>query len=126
MDKTYDLNLGSWGPYNKEYAGILNIADKERGTTFNVELFPGYFRRSVMASTLLVDGGVKPWSANSSRTNFTYRYELEWKDKVYVDVNYNVSNDKRVDIKCNFVNHSEIEQSLNINLCASLQPIKEC
>ena len=125
MSKSYDLNLGKWGPYNKEYAGVLNIADEKTGTTFNVEMFPGYLRRSVMASTILVDGGVKPFKCNANRTNYTYRYELEWKDKVYVDVNYNISYDKRVDIKCNFVNNTEIPQSLNINLCASLQPLKE-
>ena len=91
MDKSYDLNLGKWGPYNKEYAGVLNIADEKSGTTFNVEMFPGYLRRSVLASTILVDGGIKPFECNPNRTNFTYRYELEWKDKVYVDVNYNIS-----------------------------------
>lgn len=124
MEKSYDLNLGNWGPYNKEYAGATNIADKF-GTTFNVEMFPGFFRRNIMTASLLSDDGVKPIKCNSSRTNYTYRYELEWKDKVYVDVNYNISNDKRVDIKCNFVNNTDIPQSLAINLCASLQPVKE-
>ena len=125
MDKSYDLNLGKWGPYNKEYAGVLNIADEKTGTTFNVEMFPGYLRRSVLASTILVDGGVKPFECNPNRTNYTYRYELEWKDQVYVDVNYNISYDKRVDIKCTFVNNTDIPQSLNINLAASIQPLKE-
>ena len=103
MDKSYDLTLNNWGPYNKEYAGVSNVLNDGYGTTFNVEVFPGLFRRNVLASTLLVDGGVKPWQANANLTNYTYRYELEWKDLVYVDVNYNISNDKRVDIKCNFV-----------------------
>lgn len=125
MDKSYDLNLGKWGPYNKEFAGSLNIADEKSGTTFNVEMFPGLYGRNIMVSTLLTDGGVKPFACNPNRTNYTYRYEIEWKDKIYVDVNYNISHDKRVDIKCDFVNNTDIAQTLEINLCASIQPLKE-
>ena len=105
MSKTYDLKLNNWGPYNKEYAGILNVADKTTGTTFNVEMFPGFFRRSVMATTLLVDGGIKPWQANAERTNYTYRYELEWKDKVFVDADFKSENNL-LTIKCDFVNNT--------------------
>ena len=125
MDKSYDLNLGKWGPYNKEFAGALNIADEKSGTTFNVEMFPGLYGRNILVSTLLTDGGVKPFACNPNRTNYTYRYEIEWKDKIYVDVNYNISHDKRVDIKCDFVNNTDIAQTLEINLCASIQPLKE-
>ena len=56
MDKSYDLNLGKWGPYNKEFAGVLNIADEKSGTTFNVEMFPGLYGRNII---LLLDDLIK-------------------------------------------------------------------
>jgi len=120
-NKAYDLKLGSWGPYNKEYLGICHIADKSRGATFNVELFPGFFRRSVMASKAVSDGGLKMWGADVSLKHFVYRYELEWKDRVYCDADFAVHNDETVDITCTFVNDTDMPQSVNMNLCAYLQ-----
>lgn len=120
-DKRYDLNLGEWGPYNKEYMGVCNIADRLRGATFNIELFPGFFRRSVLAHNSKSDTGIKLWGANASLTRFCYRYELEWKDRIYCDVDFNITDDKQVDISCCFVNNTEYNQSLDITLCASLQ-----
>ena len=125
MGKSYDVNFGKWGPFNKNYYGILHVADSSSGTTFNVEVFPGYYRRSVLTPITVADGGAKILKSNASLTEFTYRYELEWKDKVYCDVTYLVSNDKRVDITCKFVNNSSVHQTLNANACFSLQPQKE-
>ncbi len=120
-DKEYDLNLGNWGPYNKQYYGACHIADKKKGSTFNVELFPGFFRRSVLAGNSKSDTGVKLWSANADLTRFVYRYELEWKDRIYCDVDYNITDDRQVDISCTFVNNTDLNQSLDITLAASLQ-----
>ena len=121
MDKNYDLTLGDWGPYNKQYYGASNIIDPVRGASFNVELFPGFFRRSVVAGNSKSDNGVKLWGANADLTRFIYRYELAWKDRVYCDVDYNITDDKQVDITCTFVNNTELNQSLDITLAASLQ-----
>ncbi|MBR5516019.1 MAG: hypothetical protein IKU52_07430 [Clostridia bacterium] len=120
-DKRYDLNLGDWGPYNKEYMGACHIADKKRGATFNIEMFPGFFRRSVLAHNSKSDTGIKLWGANAELSRFCYRYELQWKDEVYCDVDYNITDDKQLDITCTFVNNTDINQSLDITLCASMQ-----
>ena len=37
--KKFDLSLGKWGPYNKEYLGVCHVADAALGASFNVELF---------------------------------------------------------------------------------------
>ena len=63
MDKNYDLSLGKCGPYNKEYLGATHIADSLYGTTFNVEVFPGFFRRNVIASKSISGGPVKMWKS---------------------------------------------------------------
>lgn len=119
--KRFDLNLNSWGPYNKDFLGVCHIADEDRGATFNVELFPGLFRRTVMASRATSDMGLKMWGANANLTRFSYRYELEWKDRIYCDADFVITDDKRCDITCTFVNNTDLVQSVNLNLCASLQ-----
>lgn len=119
--KKFDLSLNKWGPYNKEYLGVCHVADPETGATFNVELFPGFFRRKVLVSHVTSDNGLKMWGANAALTRFSYRYELEWKDAVYCDADFVVTDDRRCDITCTFVNNTDLPQSVNMNLCASLQ-----
>ena len=121
QSKKFDLTLPHWGPYNKEYLGVCHMADPERGATFNVELFPGFFRRRVLVSHSTSDNGLKMWGANAALTRFSYRYELEWKDAVYCDADFVITNDCRCDITCTFVNNTKLPQSVNMNLCASLQ-----
>ena len=121
QNKRFDLTLNLWGPYNKEYLGVCHVADPDRGATFNVELFPGFFRRKVLVSHATSDNGLKMWGANAALTRFSYRYELEWKDAVYCDADFVITDDRRCDITCTFVNHTKLPQSVNMNLCASLQ-----
>lgn len=116
-DKNYNLSLGDFGPYNKEILGITHIADSNSGATFQVEIFPGLFRRRFVPANT----DVKMWGANAELTHFCYRYELEWKDRLYCDVDYAISKDKRCDITCKFVNNTDVPQAVNVNLCASLQ-----
>ncbi len=119
--KQFDLNLNRWGPYNKEYFGVCHVAKPEWGATFQVELFPGFFRRKVLVSHAISDNGLKLWGANASLTRFSYRYELEWKDAVYCDADFVITDDSRCDITCTFVNRTDMPQSVNMNFCASLQ-----
>lgn len=120
-EKNYDLDLGTWGPYNKKYLGVCHIDNEKTGSAFCVELFPGYYRRSVIVSPTVCDGAVKMWGANAHLTAFCYRYELEWKDRVYCDVHFNISGDDRVDIDCEFVNNTDVMQNLSMNLCAGIR-----
>ena len=119
--KVFDLSLNDFGPYNKEYLGVCHIADKEKGATFSVELFPGFFRRSVLASHSSSDAGLKMWGANADLTRFSYRYELMWKDMVYCDADFVITDNSRCDITCTFVNNTDKPQSVNMNLCAALK-----
>ena len=53
----HDLCLSDWGPYNKEYLGVSHIADKKKGARFDINLFPGFYRRSVMVPKDICDNG---------------------------------------------------------------------
>ena len=121
IDKEYGIKTGKWGPYNKEFLGVCHIAEENKGATFNVEFFPGIQRQTVLCDPInKVDAGVKMWGANSDLTYFVYRYELEWKDKVYCDIAFSIKDDNKISVQCNFVNNTDFEQSLSLDVCLSL------
>lgn len=123
--KSYDLSLPKWGPYNKKYLGAAHIAEPKQGFRFDVNLFPGYYRRSVMTPRDLADCGAKMMAASVDLTHFVYRYELEWKDRVYAEADYS-SRGNELQIVCNFVNQTDQPESLSLNVVMSLQrPSKE-
>jgi hypothetical protein len=89
LSRTHDIpDLPLWGPYSKKYAGISNIPDLPKGIRFDFSVFPGYYRFKAIVPNVLFASDYYPWDANASLTRVTYRYELEWKDRVYVDVTY--------------------------------------
>ncbi len=123
--KHYDLDLPVWGPYNKKYLGAAHIADQERGFRFDVNLFPGYYRRSVMTPRDLVDCGAKMMASSVDASHFVYRYELEWKDRVYVEADF-CAKGTEMQIVCDFVNRTEEPESMTLNAVLSMQrPSKE-
>ena len=120
MGKNYTLKLPDWGPYNKIYLGAAHIADKKRGLRFDLNLFPGYFRRSVMSVRDLADSGAKMMGASKKLTRFIYRYQVEWKDKVYVEADFKSENNV-LTVKCDFVNNTEKPESLSMNAVMSMK-----
>lgn len=114
-----DLHLSPWGPYNKTYLGVAHVADAEKGLRFDLALFPGYYRRSVMCPRDLADCGAKMMAASTDLSHFIYRYELEWKDKVYVDADFR-SEGNFLRIECRFCNETDVPESLTLNAVASL------
>ncbi|MBR6306801.1 MAG: hypothetical protein IKR38_08545, partial [Bacteroidales bacterium] len=77
---------------------------------------PGIYRRNVMVPCALFESGVHPWEASADMTRFTYRYELEWKDRVYVDATYNVIDDDSVLLEARCVNNTSEVQNINLQL----------
>jgi len=120
MEKNYDLRLPDWGPYNKKYLGASHIADKKKGLRFDINLFPGYFRRNVMSARDLADSGVKMMAASKKLTRFIYRYELEWKDKVYIEADFKSENNIMT-VKCDFINNTQKPESLSLNAIMSMK-----
>ncbi len=117
----HDLSLGKWGPYNKRHLGACHIANAELGASFNIEVFPAFYRRSVVSASAFSGGDVRMWGANAERTSFAYRYELEWKDRVYCDARFDIAEDKCLTLECKFVNNTDAEQSVNLFLSAGLE-----
>ncbi len=116
LNDSHDIQLSPWGPYSKKYAGISHIPDIKKGFRFDFSVMPGYYRNSILIPNVLFQSGYFPWESNNEMTRFTYRYELEWKDKVYADVTYHIIDSGTViaEIKC--VNNAAVPQNLVLNL----------
>ena len=117
--KGYDLKLPTWGPYNKFYMGAAHVADKEQGLRCDLNLFPGFFRKSIMLPKDNVDCGVKIMASSTDLSHYVYRYELQWKDEIYVDADF-VSENDTLKVVCNFVNNTEHPESLSMNALLSM------
>lgn len=116
LQNTHDVQVGDWGPYSKQYAGISHIPNIPLGVRFDFSVMPGYYRNKVLIPNVLFESGYFPWDADPVRKEYSYRYELEWKDRVYVDVTYKVIDNNSVltTIKC--VNQTDLPQNLVLNL----------
>lgn len=116
FNNSHDINsLPSWGPYSKRYAGISHIADMKSGMRFDFSVMPGYYRNKQSVPAVLFESSYFPWSINPAMTKITYRYELEWKDKVYVDVTYHLIDSSQVVVEIKCVNNTPIFQNLTLN-----------
>lgn len=118
LEKSHDVSLSSWGPYSKKYAGISHIPDITSGMRFDFSVMPGYYRNKVLIPNVRFESGYFPWEFQPDLKKFTYRYELEWKDKVFVDVTYIVRDSSSVLVKIRSVNNTELPQNVALNLMA--------
>jgi len=120
LANTHDIHLPAWGPYSKNYAGISHIPDMQRGLRFDVSVLPGFYRGGVLIPNVLFQSGYYPWEVNADIKRVTYRYELEWKDEIFVDVTYSTIASNTVLVAMQCVNNSTLPQNLVLNLMASL------
>lgn len=119
-EKSHDLSLPQWGPYTKNYIGISHIPDLDEGIRFDLSIFPGFYRRKVSVPNVMYESGYHPWEASQNLKYFSYRHELEWKDKVYTDVSYSYIDEKSRLIRMECVNNTEYAQSIVMHLMGSI------
>lgn len=116
----HDLRLPDWGPYSKKYAGISHIADQNKGLRFDLSIFSGFYRRKVDVPNVLWESGFHPWEALPDLSHYTLRHELEWKDRVYVDISYSRISDQSRCIRCECVNNTDSPQNIALHYMASI------
>lgn len=117
FNNSHDISsLPLWGPYSKKYAGISHIADINKGIRFDFSVMPGYYRNKQFIPHVLFESGYYPWLITPDLDKVTYRYELEWKDKVFCDVTYHLVSDSSVFVQIDCNNNTSVNQNLMINL----------
>lgn len=117
--------LSFWGPYTDRYVGISHIPKMKDGIRFDFSVMPGFYRNKQLIPHVLYESGYYPWMIDSDVKNITYRYELQWKDRVYTDVTYYILNENKVLVEMNCVNNSDLYQNLSLNLMAYINYKKE-
>lgn len=116
FNNSHDINsLSAWGPYSKRYAGISHVADMKSGMRFDFSVMPGYYRNKQSVPNVLFESSYFPWNINPAMTRITYRYEMEWKDRVYVDVTYHLLDSSQVVVEIKCINNTSVPQNLTLN-----------
>ncbi len=118
--KNHSLSLSSWGPYTKKYAGLSHVPDEQAGLRFDLSVFPSFYRRRVDLPNVMWESGYHVWEAAADLSFFTYRHELEWKDRVFCDNSYLRLNDGVCLVRSHCVNHTDVGQTLALHYLASM------
>ncbi len=114
---SHDISsLSEWGPYSKEYFGISHIQDLSSGIQVEFCLVPGVYRRNVKVPCALFESGVHPWEVTADMKHITYRHDIEWKDRVYVDATYHILDANRVLLEAKCVNNTDLIQNISLQL----------
>jgi hypothetical protein len=121
LKNTHDIRLSPWGPYSKKYAGVSHIYDMNAGIRFDFSVLPGFYRNKILIPNVQFESGYFPWEVNDDLTRYTYRYELEWKDKVYMDVTYKIIDSLTVLVIMKCVNNTSLPQNLSLNLVYGME-----
>ncbi len=136
LSNTHDLRLPDWGPYTKKYTGISHLPDPKSGLRFDLSVFPGYYRRQVLVPNAKWESGFHPWEAAPDLSYYAYRFELEWKDRVYCDVSFSALNENTRLVRSEFFNNTPQHQNLVLNYAAYMnfppvrtysdEPVRPC
>jgi len=121
MANTHDSSLSPWGPYSKVAAGVTHIAHKRRGAAFTLSVFPAIYRGQSQLPTETVQSNFHPWYASGDLSVYTYRFQLEWKDRVYCDVSYIRLDERTVLVEMEAVNNTELTQQLGFHYLSFMQ-----
>jgi len=114
--ESHDISsLPLWGPYSKRYAGISHIPQMDKGLRFDFSVMPGYYRNKLLVPHVLFESSYYPWDFSPEMNRFTYRYQLEWKDRVYVDVTYYLVSTSCVLVEMKSVNNTSLPQNIMFN-----------
>lgn len=121
-EKMFDL-LGNWGPYSKKYSGISRIVDHktEGGVRFDLVVSPAVENADSRVPNVTVPVGVHPWEAKADYSFYSYRYDLEWKDRVYADVSFTKLDGDSVLVRTKFFNNTDITQICLLNIFSAIE-----
>lgn len=121
--------LPKWGPYSKKYMGVAKIVDEAPipGARFDCVVHPAQANAGQPAPNVTFPSGFHVWEAMDDLSYFSYRVELEWRDRVYADVSISkIDEDSRL-IRTEYVNNTEMDQNCVLNYHMAMEyPWKLC
>ncbi len=122
MSNNFDCFWG-WGPFSKKYAGISHIAKHEKysGIRFDLSVAPAISAFDIRVPNVTLPSAYHPWLCNKDYSFYSYRYDLQWKDKVYADVSYTKISDSSILVRTEIVNNTEIIKNCVVNYFSSIE-----
>lgn len=115
--------LHHWGPYSKKYAGISRIEKHNcvDGVRFDLSVAPAIHAFDIRVPNVTLPSSYHPWLCNEDYSFYSYRYDLEWKDKVYADVSYVKLSDESFLIRTEITNNTDIIKDCVVNYFSSIE-----
>ena len=112
-----------WGPYSKKYSGISRITEhiREKGVRFDLVVSPAVSNTNTCPPNVTIPVGVHPWPAKADYSHYSYRCDLERKDKIYADVSFTKLTNESVLVRTALVNHSVLPQNCLVNYFSALE-----
>ncbi len=112
-----------WGPFSKKYAGISRIEKHEmlEGVRFDLSVAPAIHAFDIRVPNVTLPSAYHPWLSNEDYSFYSYRYDLEWKDRVYADVSYVKLDGESILIRTEITNNSEIIKNCVVNYFSSVE-----
>ena len=119
----YSKCFPAWGPYGKKYMGLSRIADHDfaKGVRFDFTVAPAIFGGDIKVPNTTLPAGCHPWRCSPDYSIFTYRHDLEWKDRVYAEVSYVRLSDESTLVRTELVNNTELIQNCVVNFFESVE-----
>ena len=112
-----------WGPFSKKYAGISHIANHEKysGIRFDFSVTPAISAFDIRVPNVTLPSAYHPWLCNEDYSFYSYRHDLQWKDKVYADVSYTKLTDSSILVRTEIVNNTDIIKNCVVNYFSSIE-----
>lgn len=113
----------SWGPFSKKYAGISRVENQGKlsGVRFDFSVAPAVHAFDIKVPNVTLPSAYHPWLSNEDYSFYSYRYDLEWKDKVYADVSYVKLDGESILVRTEIVNNSELIKDCVVNYFSSIE-----
>ncbi len=115
--------FNGWGPFGKKYAGISRLENHQKldGVRFDLSVAPAIHAFDIRVPNVTLPSAYHPWLSNEDYSFYSYRHELEWKDRVYADVSYTRLSDESVLVRTEIVNNTELIKDCVVNYFSSLE-----
>ncbi len=112
-----------WGPYSKKYAGVSAIAENKKhgGVRFDLSVAPAVSGFDIRVPNVTLPSDYHPWLSSENYSFYSFRYDLEWKDKIFADVSYTALDDKSILIRTEIVNNSDLIKNFVVNYFSSIE-----
>lgn len=118
-----NMYFWGWGPFSKKYAGISNIAEHEKysGVRFDLSVAPAISAFDIKVPNVTLPSAYHPWLCNEDYSFYSYRYDLQWKDKAFADVSYTRLTDNSILVRTEIVNNTNIIKNCVVNYFSSIE-----